>query len=88
MPGDGSAPDVVLVDPPRAGMHPKVVEKILEMRPRRIVYISCNPATQARDAKLMCEGSVYGIDEAQPVDMFPHTTHVENVLSLSTAGSM
>jgi len=87
LPGDGSAPDVVLADPPRAGMHPKVVEKILEMHPRRIVYISCNPATQARDAKLMCEGGVYGIDEAQPVDMFPHTTHVENVLRLSAAGS-
>ena len=87
-PGDTPAPDVILVDPPRAGMHPKVVEKILEMHPRRIVYVSCNPATQARDAKLLCEGGVYGVDEAQPVDMFPHTTHVENVLSLSTAGSM
>ena len=87
-PGDTPVPDVILVDPPRAGMHPKVVEKILEMHPRRIVYVSCNPATQARDAKLLCEGGVYGVDEAQPVDMFPHTTHVENVLSLSTAGSM
>jgi 23S rRNA (uracil1939-C5)-methyltransferase len=85
---DGTAPDVILVDPPRAGMHPKVVEKILGMHPRRIVYVSCNPATQARDAKLLCEGGVYGADEAQPVDMFPHTTHVENVLRLSAAGSM
>ena len=83
---DVAVPDVVLVDPPRAGIHMKVVEKILEMHPRRIVYVSCNPATQARDAKLLCDGGVYGIDEAQPVDMFPHTTHVENVLRLSAAG--
>jgi 23S rRNA (uracil1939-C5)-methyltransferase len=85
--GDVAVPDVILVDPPRAGIHPKVVEKILEMRPRRIVYVSCNPATQARDAKLLCDGGAYGIDEAQPVDMFPHTTHVENVLRFSAAGS-
>ncbi len=85
---DGTAPDVILVDPPRAGMHPEVVEKILEIHPRRIVYVSCNPATQARDAKLLCEGGVYGVDEAQPVDMFPHTTHVENILRLSAAGNV
>ncbi|MEW6509676.1 MAG: 23S rRNA (uracil(1939)-C(5))-methyltransferase RlmD [Bacteroidota bacterium] len=77
------SPDVVIVDPPRAGMHEKVVRELLALRPRRIVYISCNPATQARDAKILCESYAYRIVEVQPVDMFPHTYHIENVLSLS-----
>ncbi len=75
------APDVMIVDPPRAGMHPDVVAVLLEAAPRRVVYVSCNPATQARDLALL--DSKYRVDEVQPVDMFPHTHHVENVVKLS-----
>jgi len=74
-------PDVVIVDPPRAGMHEDVVRRVVEGKPERIVYVSCNPATQARDLKLM--GDEYTIREVQPVDMFPHTFHVESVVLLS-----
>jgi len=70
-------PDVVITDPPRDGMHPSVVERLLEARPKRIVYMSCNPATQARDAALL--DAAYRLVKVQPVDMFPHTHHVENV---------
>jgi 23S rRNA (uracil1939-C5)-methyltransferase len=70
-------PDVLITDPPRDGMHPDVVKRILETEPPRIVYVSCNPATQARDAKLLDEK--YRLVKVQPVDMFPHTHHVENV---------
>jgi len=73
-------PDVIITDPPRAGMHPGVVEQILAARPDKIVYVSCNPATQARDLKLLSDG--YRIVEIQPVDMFPHTHHVENIARL------
>lgn len=73
-------PDVVMTDPPRAGMHPKVVSVLLEALPKKIVYVSCNPATQARDLHLLQEK--YIITEVQPVDMFPHTHHIENVVSL------
>lgn len=73
-------PDVMIVDPPRAGMHDDVVRVILNAAPRRIVYVSCNPATQARDlAALDCS---YRVTAVQPVDMFPHTHHVENVVCL------
>lgn len=74
-------PDVIITDPPRAGMHPKVIEQILEAMPTRIVYVSCNPATQARDLTLLAEK--YSIDRLQPVDMFPHTSHVENIALLN-----
>lgn len=74
-------PDVMIVDPPRAGMHGDVVDTILRCRPARIVYVSCNPATQARDLALLSEA--YAIDAVQPVDMFPHTQHVENVCRLT-----
>ncbi len=74
-------PDVMIVDPPRAGMHEDVVNVILNASPRRIVYVSCNPATQARDLALLDQK--YKIDAIQPVDMFPHTAHVENVVSLT-----
>ena len=73
-------PDVIITDPPRAGMHPDVVRTILNAAPERIVYVSCNPATQARDLQLMDEQ--YKVDDVQPVDMFPHTPHVENVVLL------
>ena len=74
--------DVVICDPPRAGMHPDVIGALRRMHPSRIVYVSCNPATQARDLKMLCEGGEFCLIEAQPVDMFPHTTHVENVALL------
>lgn len=74
-------PDVIITDPPRAGMHEKLVNKILEMRAPRIVYVSCNTATQARDLKLLDE--LYQVDKIQPVDMFPHTHHIENVALLT-----
>ena len=74
-------PDVIVIDPPRNGMHPKVVEEILGLTPERIVYVSCNPATQARDVKLLC-AEKYQLVKLQPVDMFPHTFHIENVALL------
>ena len=73
-------PDVIITDPPRAGMHEKVVKRMLEAEPSRIVYVSCNPATQARDLAILAEK--YSITAVQPVDMFPHTHHVENVCRL------
>lgn len=73
-------PDIIITDPPRAGMHPDVVQTILNAKPQRIVYVSCNPATQARDLSLM--DADYRVVEVQPVDMFPHTPHVENVVLL------
>ncbi len=74
-------PDVIITDPPRAGMHEKVVSQMIKARPDRIVYVSCNPATQARDITLMDE--FYKVEKVQPMDMFPHTHHVENVALLS-----
>lgn len=73
-------PDVIITDPPRDGMHPDVVETILKAEPKRIVYVSCNPATQARDLNLL--DVKYKVTAIQPVDMFPHTHHVENVVAL------
>lgn len=74
-------PDVIITDPPRAGMHPDVIEVIMRAEPRRIVYVSCNPCTQARDLQQMDEK--YKVEAIQPVDMFPHTPHVENVILLT-----
>lgn len=74
-------PDVMIIDPPRAGMHQDVVDVILAAEPRRLVYVSCNPATQARDLALL--DVKYRIEAVQPVDMFPHTQHVENVVRLA-----
>lgn len=73
-------PDVIITDPPRAGMHNDVIDVILAAEPKRIVYVSCNPATQARDLQLL-DGK-YKVTAVQPVDMFPHTHHVENVVQL------
>ncbi|MBR6713990.1 MAG: 23S rRNA (uracil(1939)-C(5))-methyltransferase RlmD, partial [Bacteroidaceae bacterium] len=73
-------PDVIITDPPRAGMHPDVVQTILNAAPQRVVYVSCNPATQARDLQMM--DSLYKVTAYQPVDMFPHTHHIENVALL------
>jgi len=73
-------PDVIITDPPRAGMTPELVGKLLEIGAEKIVYVSCNPATQARDLQLLSEK--YTISAIQPVDMFPHTQHIENVTGL------
>lgn len=77
-------PDVVITDPPRAGMHPDVVKRLLEMEAEKIVYVSCNAATQARDIELL--KAKYEVGRIKPVDMFPHTQHVENVVLLTIKG--
>lgn len=74
------APDLVVLDPPRAGLHPEVIEALLELRPPHIVYVSCNPATQARDLQML--DTAYRITAVQPVDMFPQTYHIENVVDM------
>ena len=74
-------PDVIITDPPRAGMHDDVINTILFAEPKKIVYVSCNPATQARDISLL--DAKYKVAKIQPVDMFPHTHHVENVVKLT-----
>ncbi len=77
-------PEVLITDPPRAGMHDKVVRQIIRIAPKKVVYISCNPATQARDIALMKDH--YIVEKIQPIDMFPHTHHVENVVLLTKIG--
>lgn len=74
-------PDVIILDPPRAGMHPDVVNAIQELQAERVVYVSCNPATQARDLQVL--DNAYEVTYVQPVDMFPHTHHVENIVLLT-----
>lgn len=78
------SPDVIITDPPRMGMHPKLVQKILEMAAPVVVYVSCNPATQGRDLNFL--GEKYEVTKVQPVDMFPHTYHIENVVQLKLRG--
>lgn len=75
-------PSVVVLDPPRSGIHPKVAQALARTGPKRIIYVSCNPGTQARDIKVLC-GSGYSIDVLQPVDMFPHSDHIESVARLT-----
>ncbi|MDP3683220.1 MAG: 23S rRNA (uracil(1939)-C(5))-methyltransferase RlmD, partial [Ignavibacteria bacterium] len=74
-------PDVIIADPPRNGMHKNTVADILQLSPKKIVYVSCNPTTQVRDIKLFCEAG-YKLIKVKPVDMFPHTFHIENVVLL------
>lgn len=74
-------PDTLVVDPPRAGLHSEVVKQICEIAPRKVIYVSCNPSTQARDLEMMKDK--YEINIVQPVDMFPQTVHVENVVRLT-----
>lgn len=78
---ENGTPDIIITDPPRAGMHPDVVQTIIKTAPKKIVYVSCNPATQARDLSLL--DNLYEVVAVQPVDMFPHTPHVENVVLLN-----
>ncbi len=77
-------PSVIITDPPRSGMHAKVVEQIIRLAPGRVVYVSCNPSTQARDAALLVKGG-YRLERVQPVDMFPHTDHIEAVALFTRA---
>jgi 23S rRNA (uracil1939-C5)-methyltransferase len=74
-------PDVVILDPPRSGMNPVTVKDVVKLDPERIVYVSCNPATQVRDIKMFNEEG-YRLVKIKPVDMFPHTYHIENVALL------
>jgi len=85
--GEFARPDVVITDPPRAGMHEKAVEALEELAPRRIVYVSCNPASLARDAKALCAAGRYRLVRAQPVDLFPHTHHIETVALIERTGT-
>ena len=73
-------PDILIADPPRAGMHPSVLDAIMKLGPEKVIYVSCNAATQARDIAVLAE--MYGVSDIQPVDMFPHTHHVENIALL------
>lgn len=79
---DQRCPDLVMIDPPRAGLHPRVTRSLLSMEPPKIVYVSCNPTTLARDLKILCERD-YKLTNVQPVDMFPHTFHIESVAKLT-----
>jgi 23S rRNA (uracil1939-C5)-methyltransferase len=78
------APDVIIVDPPRNGMHQNTAEDVIKINPKKIVYVSCNPATQVRDIKLLINGG-FKLIKIRPVDMFPHTYHIENVALLTKA---
>ena len=78
-------PDVIVVDPPRKGCDEKCLETMLRMKPERIVYVSCDPATLARDLKILCEGG-YELRKVRPVDQFGHTTHVESVVLMQYCG--
>jgi 23S rRNA (uracil1939-C5)-methyltransferase len=74
-------PDLLVIDPPRAGMHKNVVAQVLSMAPEKIVYVSCNPSTLARDLAILAD--TYRVDRVQPVDLFPHTYHIESVARLT-----
>jgi len=81
-------PDVIIIDPPRSGMHPDVVKAVAKIQPRKVIYVSCNPTTQARDVKMLIEYNPnYEIEIVQPIDMFPHTYHIENIVVLKLLSS-
>ncbi|MDA1002409.1 MAG: class I SAM-dependent RNA methyltransferase [Chloroflexi bacterium] len=86
LPGLTPSPDVVIIDPPRAGLARSVVEAILESAAKRVVYVSCDPATLARDVRLLCDGG-FALQDVQPIDMFPHTQHIECVTTLDRVAS-
>ena len=75
-------PDVIIVDPPRSGLHPKIIKELNNLAIKKIIYVSCNPQTLARDLRLLAEGG-YVIEKIQPVDMVPHTFHIETVVKLN-----
>ena len=83
---EGIKADVIVVDPPRKGCDPALLETMIAMKPNRIVYVSCNPATLARDLRILEDGGFRTV-EVQPVDMFPHTTHVECVILMARKGA-
>mgnify|MGYP001181737395 FL=1 len=74
-------PDTVIIDPPRPGLHGDVIQDIIFLSPAKIIYVSCNPSTQARDVKIFIENE-YKISDIQPIDMFPHTPHIECIITL------
>ena len=74
-------PDVIIIDPPRPGLHPKAIKKIIDILPKKIIYVSCNPATMARDIEIL-SNQKYSIQDIQPIDMFPHTPHIECITTL------
>ncbi|HDP67599.1 MAG TPA: 23S rRNA (uracil(1939)-C(5))-methyltransferase RlmD [Candidatus Marinimicrobia bacterium] len=76
------APDVLIIDPPRSGMHPRLVDTVAQLAPKKVIYVSCNPATQVRDIRSLVERKSYAIEQIQPLDMFPHTPHIEVVAKL------
>ena len=78
-------PDVIIVDPPRAGMHSDMAQYLPKLKAKKIIYVSCNPTTQARDAKILCEKG-YKLKKSIMVDMFPHTPHIENIVLFSKQG--
>ena len=84
---EGHRADVIVVDPPRSGCEPAVIETMLKMAPSRIVYVSCKPSTLARDLRLLCKGGAYKVEEVQPVDVFGHTSHVEAIILMTRSGS-
>jgi 23S rRNA (uracil1939-C5)-methyltransferase len=84
---DKEIPDLVVVDPPRAGLHKHVVKSLLNIKPPQIIYVSCNPSTLARDLKILCE-ECYKLEKVQPIDMFPHTYHIETVVKLNAVKSI
>lgn len=77
LPNLGVQPDIVMLDPPRKGCEPEVLAALLAIRPKRVVYVSCNPATLARDLRTLCEEGEYKVARVQPADFFPQTSHVE-----------
>jgi len=84
---DADSVDVLLLDPPRVGCHPDVLESVKKLQPKKVLMISCEPAAMARDLNLMCEGGMYKLDTVRPVDMFPQTRHVETISMLSFQGT-
>jgi 23S rRNA (uracil1939-C5)-methyltransferase len=84
---DEDSVDVLLLDPPRVGCHPDVLESVKKLQPKKVLMISCEPAAMARDLDLLCEGGMYKLDTVRPVDMFPQTRHVETISVLSFQGT-
>ncbi len=80
-------PDVIVVDPPRKGCAPELLESIMQAAPDKLIYVSCNPSTLARDLAVLTTDNFYEVQEIQPVDMFPHTTHIETVVWLQRKGT-